>query len=227
MPRSSDGIGYRPRAPRAVVFALLVAIAAGLQGCASGGSQRPAGDRDPGADRALSAADRSKADRYFQEALALMRDGRRDEARGLLRSLADAYPTLSGPLTNLGILEARGNQQQVALQHFREAVRTNPENAVAHNWLGILYREQGDYARAEEAYRRAIALHPDYAIAYRNLGVLYDVYLERPEAALAAYRAYLERGSEDDLIVRVWVRELEARGISAPPRSLAITGGGA
>ena len=149
-----------------------------------------------------------------------------DEARALLRSLADAYPTLSGPLTNLGILEARGNQQQIALQHFREAVRTNPENAVAHNWLGILYREQGDYARAEEAYRSAIALRPDYAIAYRNLGVLYDVYLERPEAALAAYRAYLERSPEDDLIVRVWVRELEARGISAPPRSLAITGAG-
>lgn len=164
-----------------------------------------------------------EADQQFERGLTALREQRRDEAREIFQQLSESYPALSGPVTNLGILKAQGREAGQALQDFTRAVEANPRNAVAFNWLGVLYREQGAYPRAEEAYKRAIALDPDYAAAYRNLGLLYDLYLKRPEAAIAQYQEYLARTVGDDLIVRVWIKELEALGVSTA--SLPTTGG--
>ena len=80
---------------------------------------------------------------------------------------------------------------------------------MAWNWLGSLYRENGDYRRAEQAYRQALGVQPDYAAAHLNIGILYDVYLKRPQDALLQYREYLRSAGKEDLLVSAWIRELE------------------
>jgi tetratricopeptide (TPR) repeat protein len=150
------------------------------------------------------------ADQRFKAALTLMQEQQPQEAQQAFQALAQDFPALSGALTNLGILYAQARDRDAALLSFARAVEANPGNAAALNWLGVLYRESGDYARAEQAYRRALAARPDYAAAQLNLGILYDLYLRRPQDAVAAYRSYREAGGQD-LIVEAWIRDLEAR----------------
>ena len=51
------------------------------------------------------------------------------------------------------------------------AVALSPEDAAAHNNLGITRQECGRLEEAEASYREAIALKPDFAEAHYNLGV--------------------------------------------------------
>jgi Flp pilus assembly protein TadD len=57
-------------------------------------------------------------------------------------------------------------------KELREAIRINPEDAEAHNNLGILLAGQGKYHEAEKAFREAIRINPDDAEAHNNLGIL-------------------------------------------------------
>lgn len=170
----------------------------------------PAARPAPATATGLPAPAPDDADARFKAALDLMKTQQFQEAEAAFRALAEAFPALSGALTNLGILHAQARDREAALQSFSRAVEANPDNAVALNWLGVLYRESGDHVRAEQAYRRALAAQPQYAPAQLNLGILYDVYLRRPHEAVVAYRSYREAGGAD-LIVEAWIRELEAR----------------
>jgi tetratricopeptide (TPR) repeat protein len=160
-------------------------------------------------------ADKGDPDRRFQEALALMKARQFPQAQAAFIALSRDYPTFSGPLTDLGILYAQSRQHELAIASLSRAVAANPQNAVAHNWLGTLYRENGDGLRAEQAYRRAITAKPDYAQAHLNLAILHDVVLHRPREALVAYRDYQRLAGGDDLIVAAWIRDLESR-LQAP-----------
>ena len=62
------------------------------------------------------------------------------------------------------------------------------------NGLGVLHRQQGQFSEAEQAYLQAIELDPGYALAYYNLAVLYDLYMQRPELALAELSAIPQPG---------------------------------
>jgi tetratricopeptide (TPR) repeat protein len=197
---------------------LMLAIA--LAACSSPGPRRPVERGSPSSAAAPSAvataatapsANKGDPDLRFQEALALMKARRYAEAQAAFLALSTDYPDFSGPLTDLGILYAQGRQHELAVASLTRAIKANPDNAVAHNWLGTLHRESGDFLRAEQAYRRAIAARPDYAPAYLNLAILYDVALHRPREALTTYQDYQRRLGHDDLIVAAWIRDLEAR----------------
>lgn len=146
----------------------------------------------------------------FDEALAALKGKKLKEAREGFTELAKEFPELAGPLTNLGILEAKAGQRGVAIARFARAVVANPQNAVAYNWLGILYRESGDYPRAEQAYLRALALNPSEPTVVLNLAMLYELYLKRPDAALQRYREYQQLTGGRELKVTAWIKALEA-----------------
>lgn len=171
------------------------------------------------ADSAVAA--KGDAEARFQAALKLMKDKQPQEAKEAFASLAQDYPQYSGPLNDLGVLQAQGRQRESAIASFAKAVAADEHNAFAWNWLGILYRETGDYARAEQAYRKAIEVKPDDAAAHLNLGILYDAYLGRPAEALAQYREYQRIAGSANLMVGVWIRQLE---IKLRPTSLAASG---
>ena len=134
------------------------------------------------------------------------------------RALAEAYPTYSGPLLNLGILQVKAGQFEDAEKTLRSAVERNANNAQAFNQLGIAYRKLGRFKDADSAYQKAVQIDPNYAIAYLNLGVLCDLYLQQPERALEAYERYLALAGAPDEKVSGWVTELKKR-LGSEPRS--------
>lgn len=218
------------------IRALSLMLALTLAACSSPGPRRPAQPARPApasssavtAPTAVAApsANKGDPDLRFQEALALMKARRHAEAQAAFLALSTDFPDFSGPLTDLGILYAQGRQNELAVASLTRAIKANPGNAVAHNWLGTLHRESGDFLRAEQAYRRALAAQPEYAPAYLNLAILYDVALHRPREALATYQEYQRRLGHEDLIVAAWIRDLEARlqPAASPVRTASAEG---
>jgi Flp pilus assembly protein TadD len=154
----------------------------------------------------------------FDQAVAYMSSGDAASAEREFRALADAYPTYSGPLLNLGILQAKASRFEDAEKSLRAAVDRNGSNAQAFNQLGIVYRKLGRFKEADVAYQRAVEIDPNYAIAYLNLGVLCDLYLQQPQRALEAYERYLALAVAPDEKVSGWVTELKKR-LGSEPRS--------
>ncbi len=147
----------------------------------------------------------------FEQAMTSAQQG--DEAAAVreLEQLAQAYPQYAGPLLNLGILHLRANRLQEAEQAFLAALARNAGNALAYNQLGIVYRLQGRFEQAERAYQQALLSDPGYALAYLNLGVLYDLYLQRSQQALQAYRQYQALAITPRPEVAEWISELQRR----------------
>lgn len=209
------------RCSEALRLAIATLLIAALAACSSGPARRPsttpAAPKKPvpaaAPAKAAAAAPAGKnaadADRRFNAALKLMKDKQPKEAQAAFQALAQDFPQFSGPLTALGILYAQGKQRDQALASFAKAATANPGNAVAWNWLGSLYRENRDFKRAEDAYRKALAARSNYAAAHLNLGILYDVSLRRPQDAIAEYREYQRIAGNENLMVGVWIKELE------------------
>ncbi len=129
----------------------------------------------------------------------------------MLDALVKENPSYSGPLTNLGIVYYKTSRREQALAAFSRAAVANPRNAVAYNWLGIIYRENGDYARAEQGYLRALQADGDYAAAHLNLAILYDQHLKRPAQAIEHYRRYGRLDRSNELQVAAWIAALEPK----------------
>ena len=77
-----------------------------------------------------------------------------------------------------GVILAKQNRTQEAIDVLTALSEEFPELPEPHNNLAVLYASQGRYEDARRELEMAVRAYPDYAIAYQNLG---DVY-----AALAA-----------------------------------------
>lgn len=168
-----------------------------------------------GAPEAPAVPDKGDPQARFEAALELWRQGQVGEAEQAFVALVKDFPEHAGPWANLGIIYARSNRRDQAIGALAKAASLNPDNKVAFNWLGILYREAGDLTRSRLSYERALKLDPDYALAHLNFGILLDVHLKRPAEALPHYRAYQQSAGADDLRVLAWIAEIEAA--NAPP----------
>jgi tetratricopeptide (TPR) repeat protein len=161
-----------------------------------------------------------EAVQQFERAVLHMNAGDLAAAEQAFRELAQAYPTYSGALVNLGILQSKAGRLEEAEKTLLAALERNDANAAAHNQLGIVYRKLGRFADADQSYQRAVQVDPDYALAWLNLGVLCDLYLQQPERALEAFERYLAIAPAPDEKVVAWVAELKRRvGAGAYPRA--------
>lgn len=152
-----------------------------------------------------------EAVQQFDQAVVHMSAGDVAAAEQEFRALAASYPAYSGPLLNLGILQAKAGRLEEAEKSIRGALERNANNAAAFNQLGIVYRKLGRFKEADEAYQRALQVDPGYALAHLNLGVLCDLYLQQPQRALEAYERYLALATSPDAKVNNWVTELKKR----------------
>ncbi len=191
-----------------------------IAGCSSAptkpvpGASSPTGKTQAAGSAAANPAapkpvDKGDPDARFKAALDLMKQGQTQDAEAALTDLVKDFPQYSGPLTELGMIYVKSKRMDLAASAFAKAVANNPQNAIAYNWQGILFREANNYARAEQSYQRALNIDSNYANAHLNLGILYDVYLKRPDDALQQYKEYQRLGGADDLRVLVWVADLE------------------
>ena len=116
--------------------------------------------------------------------------GRRSEEQAqVMQALwAERHPRSSFLQLLLGSAEARLGRTDAAIACFRQAVAIRPDNADAHNNLGILLAGLGRDDQAASAFRNVIALVPAHADAYTvKVGFIDDgsVPIERLAAGYA------------------------------------------
>lgn len=66
-----------------------------------------------------------------------------------------------------------GNAQE-ALAEFRAAVAENPDDAVSHDYIGVILGESGKLNEALSEFERAARLEPSFPDSHFHLGVAYD-----------------------------------------------------
>jgi Flp pilus assembly protein TadD len=147
----------------------------------------------------------------YEEASAALRNGAADKALKLLTRLSQDTPDKPRLFTNLGLAHFQLKQSELAEQAFQQAIARNSDDAVAHNHLGILQRQQGRFQDALQEYQRAIKIDSKYAHAHLNLGILFDLYLQDLEKALQQYRKYQKLTSEENTQVAGWIIDIERR----------------
>jgi len=139
-----------------------------------------------------------------------MRSGNATEAELEFKQMTLAYPTLSAPYVNLGILYRKSGHLDQSEAALKSAVERNEGSAIAWNELGATQRLRGEFPAAAASYEKAIAADTNFAPAYRNLGVVSDLYLGDPERALTALERYKELTGEDRPVTS-WIAELRQR----------------
>jgi len=87
-------------------------------------------------------------------------------------------------------LVLEGNYRD-AEQKFKEILEIDPENPMAHNNLGLMYKEKELYHSAKAEFELALEAMPNYYKALNNLGNTYFA-MERYESARDAYLQALE-----------------------------------
>ena len=146
----------------------------------------------------------------YEIALSYLQQGRHDEGIALLEQVADAAPELSAPRIDLGVAQHRAGNLEAAEKHLLLAIESNPEQPVAHNELGIIYRKTGRFAEARKSYESALAVYPGFHYARRNLAILCDLYLADLDCALQNYEAYMKTVPSDEE-ASMWIADLRYR----------------
>jgi Flp pilus assembly protein TadD len=146
----------------------------------------------------------------YETALSYLQQGRHDEGIELLEQVAEAAPELSAPRIDLGIAQHRAGDLEAAESNLLLALESNPEQPVAHNELGIIYRKTGRFQEARKSYESALAIYPGFHFARRNLAILCDLYLADLDCALQNYEAYMKTVPSDEE-ASMWIADIRYR----------------
>jgi tetratricopeptide (TPR) repeat protein len=145
----------------------------------------------------------------YQAGLTALKAGETLGAIELLKQVSINAPQLDNVFTNLGLAYFKQKTYDKAEIAFQQAIKSNPEDAVAYNHLGIIKRLQGQFESARLTYQKAIQIDNKYSSAYLNLGILYDIYLQDLEQALQQYKKYQALvGDEDDSVTK-WIVDIQ------------------
>jgi len=87
-----------------------------------------------------------------------------------------------------------GNIEE-AIQNYKEAIRTNPNDFDAYFDLGGCYSKLGNEQEAVKATKEAIRIRPDYSFAHIALGLSYHN-LGRYEEAIETYKHAMDLDSQ-------------------------------
>jgi len=123
---------------------------------------------------AVSIAAPALAAAAYGKALAVYREGRRNEALGLIDQALVAAPRDVQLRFLKGVVLAELNSTEAAIEIFRALVQDFPELPEPYNNLAVLQAGTGSLDAARETLEGAIRALPSYALAHENLG---DIYL--------------------------------------------------
>ena len=90
-------------------------------------------------------------------------------------------------------------ETEAAVQHYRQAVRLQPDSAQVRNILGIAVQSLGDHAAAAEHFSAAIQLNANLSNIHRNLGLASKLQ-GKMDSARQAYRRAVDLDPEDSLL---------------------------
>lgn len=94
--------------------------------------------------------------------IALLVEGRLDEAIAAFRQVVKRDPRFAGAYQNLAKCLVQKGDLEAAVQHYRIALRLNPDEPSAHYELGSVLERLGDTAGAAEEYTRTLVLQPNH-----------------------------------------------------------------
>ncbi len=138
----------------------------------------------------------SEAEYFLEKALAI------ESESGLAHYLLGRTYYLQGKLDD-------------ALAKLEKGLTFDPQNAKAHNTVGVISTQKGWVARAEKAFTSAVSINPKYGDAHFNLAVLYVTRDEpNPKAAEKHYFEALHLGVPRDASIENFLKEAEAAGPS-------------
>lgn len=130
--------------------------------------------------------------------LAYASKGDLEDARTAYEHALSLDPKYSVVLSRLGAVEtelARKNKDaeslRRAMEHFKQAIESDPKDAEAYNGLGAAYGMLGDLDAAITCWGQAVAIDPGHRFALYNLGT---AYLGKGDKTNA--RKYLEKYKE-------------------------------
>ena len=113
--------------------------------------------------------------------------GRLNDAEKLAVSITKEFPEHQYAWKVLGAVFGATGRKSEAVDANQTAVTLSPQDAAAHNNLGITLHELDRLDEAEASYRQAIALKSDFAEAHYNLGVTLQA-LDRLDKSEESYR---------------------------------------
>ena len=148
---------------------------------------------------------------FYEEAVTSLKNGEAGIALELLLKVSSDAPDKPYVFTNLGLTYLKLKKPELAEQAFQQAIKIDDDDAVAHNHLGILLRQQGEFEAARQHYQKAIKIDSGYALAHLNLGILYDIYFQDLKLALRHYQRYQALIGEENSQVAGWIVDIERR----------------
>lgn len=110
--------------------------------------------------------------RAIEEAKAVHRAGRLEEAEGLYRQLLRLLPEQPDLLHFLGLLLFQRRRSDESLALVQRSIDLQPKIAAWQNNLGNMLLERQQPAEAAQAYQRCLALQPGNQEVRNNLGAL-------------------------------------------------------
>jgi Flp pilus assembly protein TadD len=147
----------------------------------------------------------------FKIAISLMNQNKLAEALKAFEAMSQAYPDLSGPFANMGVIHSRQGNWEKARDALTLSVEKNKQNIKALNQLGLAHRHLGEFKEAEKAYLQAIQFAPGSSQSYLNLGILYDIYMGQFVKASNYYEKYQSLQNEPDRQVAGWIVDINRR----------------
>lgn len=161
---------------------------------------------------------RPEAHRTFIQAISAMKSGEYQKAKILLEQVIILQPDFSKAYINLSIIQENDKNYTAAEKSLIAALKASPDDIRALNQIGRVYRQLGEFRKAQASYQKAINIKPDYAVAHYNIGILYDLYLYDLPQALTHYLKYQQLTNDTDQKVAKWIVDIERRH----KKSLAI-----
>ena len=188
------------------VASLLLVIAA----CQSVPVSKPRVEAKPPVDT-VSEAEKAidVSQQNYAAGLAALKSGEISFAIKLLEQVSISAPKLENVFTNLGLAYFKQKNYVNAELSFHQAIKSNPNDAIAYNHMGIIKRLQGQFDSARQTYQKAIRIDNQYASAYLNLGILYDIYLQDLGQALQQYKKYQALTSDESNSVDKWITDIQ------------------
>lgn len=139
----------------------------------------------------------------------LAKAGASDEADAQFARVEAGSPDDPRVAYKQGNLYRDQKKPDLAIGAYRRAITIDPNHKFAHNNLGVVYMEKGDYANAVVHFKRVLELDPSYDKAMLNLGIIYDDHLANKPQALKYYEMYLKAGGDRTSEVQTWVDALK------------------
>jgi hypothetical protein len=131
------------------------------------------------------------ADGYEMEKMWIkIRPGETKNLRISLKNLPHLSIKNPDELVSMGIVYKNKGEYKKAIDTFKQAIRIDPNNSIAHYNLGIIYLHSDRQREAIEALKQTIRIDPYLARAYSGLGVSYGS-LGLYRESIDAYKQYL------------------------------------